>query len=67
MNTLQAATSIPGQLTQTLLSGGQANVDQAMKMAAVGVEMKVAAQQQSTVMAAVSQMTGVGTQVDTVV
>ena len=66
MNTLNAANSIPADLTQALLNGQKALTDQAMKQVAVGLEAQVALQQQQTTMQAVAMMTGVGTKIDTV-
>ncbi|GHV56518.1 hypothetical protein FACS189460_1440 [Deltaproteobacteria bacterium] len=61
-----AANSIPGDLTKTLLSGLTALPQQALKATAVQMETQLQLQQQATALAAVAQMTGLGTRLDTV-
>jgi uncharacterized protein YijF (DUF1287 family) len=64
---LNAANSIPANLTQILFNGQKAMTDQAMKQIGVNMQAKAALQQQQTAMSAVAMMTGLGSKIDTVV
>jgi hypothetical protein len=63
--TFMSANSIPGDLVSTLMNGQMQQVDQAMKVAKVGMEMQAKMQQQSQAMQVVAMMTGVGGKVNT--
>ncbi|CAK7003070.1 MAG: hypothetical protein DELT_00111 [Desulfovibrio sp.] len=54
-------------LTQQLLGGQMAEVDQAVKTAKVAMQMQVKGQEMANTQEAVAMMTGVGTNVNTVV
>ena len=62
-----AANSIPGHLTQTLLNGLTALPRQALRETAVMLEAQAQLQKQATALEAVALLTGVGSRLDTVV
>jgi hypothetical protein len=64
---LKAAASIPADLVQTLYGGQKAMTDQALQMIKVNMEAQAALKQQETALQAVSMMTGIGGNVNTVV
>jgi len=60
IGTLSSATDIQANLTQTLLGGKLQEADMAMKIAKVGMEMQIKAQEMATQQQVVAMMTGVG-------
>lgn len=67
VGTLGSALDTQADLAKTLLGGKMAEVDQAMKVAKVDMQMQVKAQEMASTQQAVAMMTGVGTNVNTVV
>ena len=66
MGTFNTANSLPGDLAKTLLQGLTAMPEQALKVAAVQMEVQAKLQEQATALGVVAMMTGVGTKIDTV-
>ncbi len=62
---LQSSMNATAELAQTVLSGPLQEQNAAMKMAGVGIQMQLEAQQTAQAQATVAEMTGVGAKLNT--